>query len=269
MSYFDIIKYTDNLYQIKDKLGVLSTLVIGSKKALLFDTCYGIGDLKAEVMKLTNKELIVVNSHGHMDHTGGNYQFEQIYLHQNDFDLVRKHNSLEWRKRNLDAIDKLKYPLTSEFKSFYLSQREGNIIPLDINKVFDLGNLECLVLPIYGHTKGSIAIYIEKWNLALVSDGTCPFVWLFLEESTTISEYISNLTNLCKYNFDKFLVGHGARMLPKKRMYDFLNIAREIDITKAIKVSFTNFENMNSYCYSHDKLYDQDGCGIVFDPNKM
>ena len=79
MNYFDVVKYDDSLYQIKDKLGVLTTLVIGSKKAILFDTGYGFGDLKKEVEKITNKELMVICSHGHMDHTAGNYQFDEVY----------------------------------------------------------------------------------------------------------------------------------------------------------------------------------------------
>ena len=37
MNYFTVFKYDDNLYQIKDALGVLSTLVIGNDKALLFE----------------------------------------------------------------------------------------------------------------------------------------------------------------------------------------------------------------------------------------
>ena len=78
MSYFTVYKYNDNLYQIKDALGVLATLVIGEEKALLLDTCYGIGNLKKEVEKITNKPLIVVNSHGHMDHSCGNYQFDKV-----------------------------------------------------------------------------------------------------------------------------------------------------------------------------------------------
>ena len=51
MSYFTIFKYNEKLYQIKDALGVLSTLVIGQEKALLFDTGYGIGNIKEEVEK--------------------------------------------------------------------------------------------------------------------------------------------------------------------------------------------------------------------------
>ena len=66
MGYFDVTKYNDNLYQFKDKLGVLVTLVIGTEKALVLDTAYGIGNLKKEIREITDKPLVVVNSHGHM-----------------------------------------------------------------------------------------------------------------------------------------------------------------------------------------------------------
>ena len=35
MNYFTVTKYNDSLYQLKDKLGVLVTLVIGEEKALV------------------------------------------------------------------------------------------------------------------------------------------------------------------------------------------------------------------------------------------
>ena len=57
MEYFTVFKYHDGLYQIKDALGVLSTLVIGNEKALLFDTGYGIGNLKEEVEKIVKDQL--------------------------------------------------------------------------------------------------------------------------------------------------------------------------------------------------------------------
>ena len=52
-------------------------------------------------------------------------------------------------------------------------------------------------------------------------------------------------------------------------MIDFLNVAKEIDLEKSVKVSFQNFEQLNSYCYTEGEMYNQDQCGIVFDPNKL
>jgi hypothetical protein len=57
---------------------VISYLVVGTEKALLFDTGLGIGDMRAVVAELTELEPIVVNSHTHYDHVGGNHQFQTV-----------------------------------------------------------------------------------------------------------------------------------------------------------------------------------------------
>lgn len=269
MSYFEIFKFKDNLYQIKDKLGVLSTLVIGDEKALLLDTCYGIASLKEEVRKITNKPLIVVNSHGHMDHACGNYEFDEVYLHENDFNLVKTHTSKKWRENNILSAKSLNALPTNFDEENYLKQTEGKIIKLNIGQIFDLGGLHLEVVKLFGHTKGQIALYIKEMKIMLTSDGACPFIWMFLEESDTVTNYIENLKHVLNYDFDYFLVGHGAKMLEKERMYSFLKVALEIDLSKSVKVTFKNFENLNSYCYTKDKMYDQNGAGIVFDPNKL
>ena len=46
-------------------------LLIGKERALLFDTAYGVGNLREFVEGITDKPVTVVNSHGHFDHTGG------------------------------------------------------------------------------------------------------------------------------------------------------------------------------------------------------
>lgn len=269
MNYFKIHKYNDNLYQIQDSLGVLSTLVIGSNKALLFDTGYGIGDLKKEVLNITNKPLIVINSHGHMDHCCGNYQFDKVFINKKDFELCKLHNDIQRRKQNIEAAKKANVLPIDFDEEKYLLAGKGNINFINIDDEIDLGNVIIKVVAMEGHTQGSIGLYIKQWRLLLVSDATCPFVWLFLEESTTVKQYIEMLKRTIKLDFDNFLVGHGARMFPKSKMLSFLNVAESIDLNKSVKVSFNNFENLNSYCYTTGVMYDQNDCGIVFDPNKL
>jgi hydroxyacylglutathione hydrolase len=43
-------------------------LLEGREKALLIDTGWGAGNLRALVEKLTSKPVIVTNTHGHLDH---------------------------------------------------------------------------------------------------------------------------------------------------------------------------------------------------------
>lgn len=268
MEYFSSVKYNDRLYQIKDPLGVLVTLVIGDNKALVFDTAYGIGDLKEEIRKITDKELIVINSHGHMDHTGGNWQFDEVYISKDDYDLCIKYNNCDRRIRNLSYYDNLKIDLEGFDRKDYINKKAGNLKIIDFDKL-DLGNLEIEIVNLEGHTKGSIGIFIPSMKLILVSDATCPFVWLFLEESLPVSKYLLMLERTLKLPFDNFLVGHGARLFPRSKMVDFYNVAKNIDLKKSVKVQFGHFEHLNSYCYTLGKMYDQDDCGVVFDPNKM
>lgn len=55
-------------------------LLEGEEKALLLDTGYGAGNLRAFVKKLTDKPLLVANTHYHPDHAAGNGEFEKVYM---------------------------------------------------------------------------------------------------------------------------------------------------------------------------------------------
>lgn len=50
-------------------------LIAGSERDCLFDTGLGVADLAALVESLTDKPLVVVASHAHLDHIGGHNQF--------------------------------------------------------------------------------------------------------------------------------------------------------------------------------------------------
>ena len=64
---------------------VISFLIEGEERALLFDTGLGIGDMRRVIDGLTDKEVVVLNSHTHYDHTGGNYQFGTVYAMDTPF----------------------------------------------------------------------------------------------------------------------------------------------------------------------------------------
>src|SRR5258706_10132842 len=54
---------------------VISYLIIGSEKALLFDTGMGISNIQAVAAGLTKLPISVANSHTHNDHVGDNWRF--------------------------------------------------------------------------------------------------------------------------------------------------------------------------------------------------
>lgn len=270
MDYFINIKINDHIYQIKDRMGVLMTLIIGKEKAMLIDTGYGIYNIYDHIRSITSLPLIVVNSHGHMDHSCGNYLFDNVYIHPKDIELCRLHNSKNWRYRNLNVAKNMGLIDNTYDSEVYLSKNEGHLLTLSYNQVFDLGSISVETLNMEGHTTGSVGFYIKEDKLLVTSDAACPFVWLFLEESTSVDIYIKMLENILFYDFDGILVGHGAGIiLPRQKIIDFLQCAKNISLDESVKVSFNNFEQLNSYCYTKGKMYDQNDVGIVFDPNKL
>lgn len=55
-------------------------LLEGDDKALLIDTGYGIGHLRKFAQNLTDKEILVVNTHFHPDHSAGNGEWESVMV---------------------------------------------------------------------------------------------------------------------------------------------------------------------------------------------
>ena len=194
MSYFITYQVNDHIYQLKDPMGVLTTLVIGKEKALLVDTAYGIGDLKEAIKNITSLPLIVINSHGHMDHSCGNYQFEEVYINELDYELCQRHNNKQKRIENLESADSLKLLSDSFDREKYLEYREGNLKLIDFNTI-DLGDLTIEIIPLSGHTIGSIGFLIKEDRLLITSDAICPWVWMFLDESTTVPVYLKLLVS--------------------------------------------------------------------------
>ena len=88
-SYYKVEKM-DGYYRISSPEAVFCYVVVGREKAMLIDTGHAYGDLKQAVKSITDKPLYVVNTHGHLDHTSGNAQFdEKVYIHPRDMELCR------------------------------------------------------------------------------------------------------------------------------------------------------------------------------------
>ena len=69
---------------ITDAMGVSFTLIEGREHAVLFDTGYGMENVRSFVKTLTDKPVTVLLSHGHHDHVLGARWFDKTYLSRED-----------------------------------------------------------------------------------------------------------------------------------------------------------------------------------------
>lgn len=99
--WFTIKKLRKNILGIgefKHFEKVISYLIIGKDKCLLIDTGLGIKNIRNEIRMITNKPIVVINTHSHFDHVGGNKFFKKIIKSTNKktinmnpfkFDLIK------------------------------------------------------------------------------------------------------------------------------------------------------------------------------------
>lgn len=94
--WFEAYRVAEGIYAIYEPgqfEEVISFLIEGTERALLFDTGLGIGDMRRVVEQLTDLDVIVLNSHTHYDHIGGNHQFEIIYAMDTPYTRSRAEGS--------------------------------------------------------------------------------------------------------------------------------------------------------------------------------
>jgi glyoxylase-like metal-dependent hydrolase (beta-lactamase superfamily II) len=81
--WFEVYEVATNLFAFCEPRHYENTVVslmIGQQKAALIDTGCGIGNLRKAVEEVTDRPVIVINTHTHPDHLGSNRQFDEIAM---------------------------------------------------------------------------------------------------------------------------------------------------------------------------------------------
>lgn len=160
-------------------------LLEGDEAALLIDTGWGAGNLREYVEKLTYKPVLVANTHGHLDHSGGNGEWESvIMLPGAEYDLFTCH-------RLPFDVSKLPYPNYA-----HKIVRDGDTI--------ELGNRTIELLDISAHSNGSLAFLDRKNGYLFVGDE--------LESAQVIMNQTEDVPG-CEFVLDQRLRAHHANMV--------------------------------------------------------
>jgi len=240
--FYQITQLRDKVYRISSRENVYCELLVGEEKALLIDTGFGYGDLHGFVRKHTDKPLIIVNTHGHLDHACGNAQFtEPVHLSEKDFQLCKEHTSKDLRQTAAKGAEE-----TTDYKTgekvrglpedfdieAYTSQGTGNLVPLKDGDIFDLGGITVRAIATPGHTAGSTCFLYEEANWLYVGDQANAFCWLFLEESTDKATHIASLDKLIALAPAQVIGSHMPTPVGVEQLYLYKRAAAEADYEK-------------------------------------
>lgn len=238
----DIVELDEETYMISEGEGrgrTHSYLVIGENRACLIDTGFGYTNMKAAVERLTEKEVFVICTHGHLDHIGSNSYFDEIYLHPADRGLYELHSDPAYRlsflkQRYLNKGMTREEVESEEFKERtrrLWHQKPANAIgSLEDGQTFQLGNRELTIVHTPGHTRGSVCILDAGRRRLYTGDTICELgVLLCFEESTPVETYLSSLETLwdMRGQYTEIFGGHQRIPLELSYLADYMECAKQ------------------------------------------
>jgi glyoxylase-like metal-dependent hydrolase (beta-lactamase superfamily II) len=198
-AWFEVYKVAADTYAIYEphqSEEVISYLILGKQKAILFDTGMGISDIKQVISELTKLPIIVLNSHTHNDHVGGNWQFKTIYSMDSDFSRKNAKGSVEDAQAEIAPGE-----ICGNLPQFF-NGRDYRTQPWRISQYIhdgdklDLGGRAIEILATPGHTPDAITLYDRANGLLFTGDTYYPAtIWLYRPE-TNLDQYANSIQQL-------------------------------------------------------------------------
>ena len=188
---YEVTVIDERTWSIEDN-GVRALLAEGSERALLVDTGFGGEEsLKAVTDRLTERPVIVVNTHADPDHIGRNEEFGTVLMHP------------------------------AEYASYHARKPGLPVAPIWEGDVIDLGGRAFEVIHIPGHTPGSVALLERAERILLGGDSvSCVPIFMF-GEGRSLSAHRESMRRLLSMqdSFDVIWAAHGPMEVEKTRSY--------------------------------------------------
>jgi hydroxyacylglutathione hydrolase len=262
--WFTVRPVANQVWAVDDHGEDTMYLVEGQERALLIDTGFGVGDLPKLIASVTSLPLDIVNTHGHPDHVGGNYQFQSVYITDDDLPLLQGCFTKVDRQWMLENA--LKGPFPSDFSpEKWVNAERSDIISIKPGDIFDLGGRELKVIPIPGHTPGSIGLLDEGERLLFSGDSIQEGdIWMHLPESLPLTDFLRCLkkVDLLSDKFDQILPGHGRTPLPTRVLIEFIE-----GISKIVSGEFQGTPCRTMV--GDGVLCRFNLCGVVYNQNRI
>jgi glyoxylase-like metal-dependent hydrolase (beta-lactamase superfamily II) len=219
---------------------VISYLIEGTDRALLFDTGNGIGDIRTVVDGLTAKPVTVLNSHGHFDHVGGNHAFDRILGMDTDFTRARQAGQP-------NAAIALEVSAAALCRPAPGGVSEATHVgrPYTISRFvadgqrIDLGGRTLEIIHLPGHTPDAIALIDREAGLLWTGDSFYAGpIWLYAPETDLVA-YRRSLERLVELSKEVrwLLPAHNTPRVSASVLVDVLGVYDRMIAGDAMRVA--------------------------------
>jgi glyoxylase-like metal-dependent hydrolase (beta-lactamase superfamily II) len=201
LEWYDVTRYEDDVVAIAEPghiEDVKAYLVLGTERSILVDSCVGFENIKPIVDQHTDGPVTLVNTHGHLDHIGNYWRFEDRLVHPADADRVRAGltNAQLGRFLKPEAFSR-QPPASFNPETHHTPGTEPTGFVND-GDVLNLGNRKLRVLHTPGHTPGCISL-VDEENGVLLSGDTVHAGAMFAHyEGGSAHEYRDSVNRLAE-----------------------------------------------------------------------
>ena len=239
--WFEVYKPAPGVFAIYEPHQAEETigyLIVGEKRALLFDTGMGISDVRKVVSELTRLPVVVLNSHTHDDHVGGNWQFDNVYGMDTDFTRKNAKGSRDDAQAEITP-DQICGSLPKGFDAKLYSTQPWTITSyIHDGDHIDLGGRVIEVIATPGHTPDAISLFDRDNGLLFTGDTYYPApIWLFRPE-TDLDAYAASIRKLAALAPQVKIV-LGAHNIPVAPPSVLARLVVAFDAVRAGKVTAT------------------------------
>lgn len=273
VEYYKSEKINETMTAIRSMTGEIMYLVEGKEKAVLVDTCLGVGHLRKFVENLTDKPITVLLTHGHVDHALGAPEFDEVYMNSADIEVYEKMSPLEERIGYIQANLGGNLPAFTE--DDYVKPSPADFKELTDGQSFDLGGVHIEAYALPGHTHGTMVMLIPEERALILGDACNNSTFLFDENSLSVNEYRENLIQVkekLEGRYDTTYLCHHVMTASKDMIAHVIEVCNDILDGKADDIPF---EFMGHHAFVAKKANERfervDGGegNIIYDKEKL